>query len=179
MLNIPNVFLETKYNDDRIERIKEKFTQPESDHITLVNIYNQWKAHKTNTKWMEVNLINRRAMQKVHEIKKQINAILKKKGIDTKQSCGRNIEMIKRCITECYFTNVAKLDGKEYKTMMTGVKCFLHPTSSLTKMGIKPTYVIYHELLLTTQSYMKYVTEIEGKWLIELENDFFTLLSSY
>ena len=179
MLSIPNVFLETKYNDERVEKIKEKFIQPESDHITLVNIYNQWKAHKTNPKWIDLNLINRRAMQKVHEIKKQINMILKKKGINTKESCGRDIEMIKKCITECYFFNAAKINGNEYITMRTGVKCHLHPTSSLSRLGIKPTYVIYHELLLTNKSYMKCITEIDGKWLIDLQNDFFTLATSF
>ena len=104
---------------------------------------------------------------------------MKKKGIDTKQSCGRDIEKIKRCLTECYFTNVARINGRTYKTMFTGVECHLHPSSSLSKMGIKPEYVLYHELLLTNQSYMKYVTEIDGKWLIELGNDFFANISSH
>ena len=87
--------------------------------------------------------------------------------------------MIKKCITECYFFNAAKINGNEYITMRTGVKCHLHPTSSLSRLGIKPTYVIYHELLLTNKSYMKCITEIDGKWLIDLQNDFFTLATSF
>jgi pre-mRNA-splicing factor ATP-dependent RNA helicase DHX38/PRP16 len=119
-----------------------------------------------------------KAMNKVREIKKQINEILKKKRINTKMSCGDNIDQIKRCITECYFYNSVRLNGNQYQNLRTGVNCYIHPTSTLYQVGLKPTYIIYHELLLTNQSYMKCVTSINGKWLLDLLPDFFTSFSS-
>jgi pre-mRNA-splicing factor ATP-dependent RNA helicase DHX38/PRP16 len=46
MLSVPNVFYRPKERLEESDAAREKFMVPESDHLTLLNVYNQWKAHK-------------------------------------------------------------------------------------------------------------------------------------
>lgn len=39
----------------------------------------------------------------------------------------------------------------EYVNIRTGMRCHLHPTSSLFGMGYTPDYIVYHELVMTTK----------------------------
>ncbi|EDR27833.1 pre-mRNA-splicing factor ATP-dependent RNA helicase PRP16, putative [Entamoeba dispar SAW760] len=172
MLTVPNIFIRPKEREKEADISREKFYQPDSDHITLINVYNQWKEHEENEQWCNKNYINSKAMNKAKDIRNQLKDLINKKGIN-EISCGRNLDKLKKCITASYFYNAAKLKGKNYINLRTGVQCLIHPTSALFNMGFKSKYVIYHELLLTTKSYMRCITSIEGKWLPELGEIFF------
>lgn len=53
-----------------------------------------------------------------------------------------------------YF-GVFRLKGiGEYVNVRNGMKCFLHPTSSLYGVGFTVYYVVYHELIMTSKEYM-------------------------
>ena len=41
-----------------------------------------------------------------------------------------------------------------------------HPSSSLFEK--QPTWIIYHELVLTSKEFMRNMIEIDAKWLIEI-----------
>ena len=111
-------------------------------------------------------------MFKAKDIRDQLESMLTKNKIKI-ISCGRDLVTLRKCITACYFYNAAKLKGQSYINLRTGVNCLIHPTSALFSTGVKPNYVIYHELLLTTNSYMRSVTAVEGEWLTELGSLFF------
>ncbi|ELP94791.1 pre-mRNA-splicing factor ATP-dependent RNA helicase PRP16, putative [Entamoeba invadens IP1] len=172
MLTVPNVFVRPKEREEEADAAREKFYQPDSDHITLVHVYNQWKKHEGDKRWCESNFVNMKGMNKAKDVRTQLADMLRKCG-GKEVSCGRELEKLRKCITACYFYNAAKIKGQSYANLRTGVNCVLHPTSALFNMGVKPNYVIYHELLLTSNSYMRCVTAIEGKWLAELGEVFF------
>ena len=48
---------------------------------------------------------------------------------------------------------------------------FIHPSSAL--FGKSPQWVVYHELVQTTKEYMREVSTIDPKWLIEVAPRFF------
>lgn len=52
-----------------------------------------------------------------------------------------------------------------YRTIIEGTPVHLHPSSSLFNRA--PEWLVYHELVLTTKEYMREVTAIEPKWLVE------------
>jgi len=65
-----------------------------------------------------------------------------------------------------------KKDPQEgYKTLVEGQSVFIHPSSALFNKG--PEYVVYHELVLTSREYMREVTAIEPKWLVEVAPKFY------
>ena len=45
MLSVPSVFYRPKERQEESDAAREKFQVPESDHLTLLNVYNQWKSH--------------------------------------------------------------------------------------------------------------------------------------
>jgi len=57
----------------------------------------------------------------------------------------------------------------------TGLPTHLHPTSALYGLGYTPTYVIYHELILTSKEYMTQVTSVDAYWLAELGSVFYSV----
>lgn len=66
----------------------------------------------------------------------------------------------------------------DYRNLLTGIPCHIHPTSALAGLGYTPDYVTYHELVLTTKEYMQCVTSVEPEWLAELGPVFFSVHES-
>ena len=44
-LSVPNVFYRPREREEESDAMREKFMVPESDHLTLLNVYQQWKAN--------------------------------------------------------------------------------------------------------------------------------------
>ena len=86
---------------------------------------------------------------------------------------SHNINIIKKVITSAYIHHVAKFENfKQYKNIRTGLLCYIHPTSSLSLYNTAE-YIIYHDILYTTKEYMRIITVINPKWLIELAPTFY------
>jgi pre-mRNA-splicing factor ATP-dependent RNA helicase DHX38/PRP16 len=45
MLSVPSVFYRPKERLEEADAAREKFSVPESDHLTLLNVFQQWKNH--------------------------------------------------------------------------------------------------------------------------------------
>lgn len=46
MLSVPSIFYRPKGREEEADGVREKFQVPESDHLTYLNVYNQWKQNK-------------------------------------------------------------------------------------------------------------------------------------
>lgn len=51
MLSVQNVFYRPKDKQAQADAKKAKFHQPEGDHLTLLTVYNGWKASKFSAPW--------------------------------------------------------------------------------------------------------------------------------
>jgi pre-mRNA-splicing factor ATP-dependent RNA helicase DHX38/PRP16 len=45
MLSVPSVFYRPKERVEQSDAAREKFFVPESDHLTLLHVYTQWKSN--------------------------------------------------------------------------------------------------------------------------------------
>ena len=45
MLSVPALFYRPKGREEDADAVREKFQVPESDHLTYLNVYNQWKQN--------------------------------------------------------------------------------------------------------------------------------------
>jgi len=45
MLSVPAIFYRPKERESESDNAREKFYIPESDHLTLLNVYEQWKLN--------------------------------------------------------------------------------------------------------------------------------------
>jgi len=51
MLSVPSIFYRPKGREEESDSIREKFFVPESDHLTLLHTYNQWKMNEYSGEW--------------------------------------------------------------------------------------------------------------------------------
>uniref|UniRef100_A0AAX7VK49 RNA helicase n=1 Tax=Astatotilapia calliptera TaxID=8154 RepID=A0AAX7VK49_ASTCA len=175
MLSVPAIFYRPKGREEESDQVREKFSVPESDHLTYLNVYMQWKNNNYSSIWCNEHFIHTKAMRKVREVRSQLKDIMVQQRMNL-VSCGSDWDIIRKCICAAYFHQAAKLKGiGEYVNVRTGMPCHLHPTSSLFGMGYTPDYIIYHELVMTTKEYMQCVTAVDGEWLAELGPMFYSI----
>lgn len=190
MLSVPNVSIIDRMIDLQIfdrppekeeeaDNIRANFAIPESDHLTYLNVFLQWKRAKYSKAWCEKNYIHSRSMVRVRSVRKQLLDMMKSQGI-AHVSCGSNWDVVRKAVCSAYFFNAARIKGiGSYINMLTGTPCQLHPSSSLYGLGYTPDYVVYHELVMTTKEYMRCVTAVDAQWLAELAPMFFKLKVDY
>lgn len=179
MLSIPGIFFRPKDREEESDAAREKFFVPESDHLTMLNVYNQWKQHKYSAQWCTDHFIHAKGMRKAQEVHAQLSDIMKMQKMPIISS-GGSWDVVRKAICSSYFYNSGRIKGiGEYVNMLTGIPAALHPSSALFGLGYTPDYVVYHELILTTKEYMSCVTAVEGEWLAELGPMFFTVKESY
>ncbi|XP_061449776.1 pre-mRNA-splicing factor ATP-dependent RNA helicase PRP16 isoform X1 [Rhineura floridana] len=175
MLSVPAIFYRPKGREEESDQVREKFAVPESDHLTYLNVYLQWKNNSYSTLWCNEHFIHAKAMRKVREVRAQLKDIMVQQRMSL-ASCGTDWDVVRKCICAAYFHQAAKLKGiGEYVNVRTGMPCHLHPTSSLFGMGYTPDYIVYHELVMTTKEYMQCVTAVDGEWLAELGPMFYSI----
>jgi pre-mRNA-splicing factor ATP-dependent RNA helicase DHX38/PRP16 len=179
MLSVPGIFFRPKDREEESDSARDKFFVPESDHLTMLNVYQQWKQQKYSSSWCNDHFVHPKAMKKAREIHSQLVDIMKTQKMSL-SSAGPSWDMVRKAICSAYFYNSAKIKGiGEYVNMLTGIPANLHPSSALYGLGYTPDYVTYHELIMTTKEYMSCVTAVEGEWLAELGPMFFTVKESY
>lgn len=173
MLSVQNVFYRPKDKQATADQKKAKFFQPEGDHLTLLAVYEAWKAAKFSNPWCYENFIQARSLRRAQDVRKQLLQIMDRYKLNV-VSAGKNFNKIRKAICSGFFSHAAKKDPQEgYKTLVEGQPVYIHPSSALFQRN--PDFVLYHELVLTTKEYMREVTAIEPKWLTELAPKFFKL----
>ncbi|XP_035229076.1 pre-mRNA-splicing factor ATP-dependent RNA helicase PRP16-like [Stegodyphus dumicola] len=178
MLSVPAIFYRPKGREEESDLAREKFQVPESDHLTFLNVYLQWKQHNFSSSWCNEHFIHVKAMRKVREVRQQLKEIMVQQKLPV-VSCGTEWDVVRKCICSAYFHQAAKLKGiGEYVNCRTGMPCHLHPTSALFGMGYTPDYIVYHELVMTSKEYMQCVTAVDGHWLAELGPMFYSIKES-
>ena len=171
-----SIFFRPKDREAESDAAREKFMVPESDHLTLLNCYDQWVKNGRSNSWCATNYLHAKALKKAEEIRVQLLDILAKHKIKVK-SCGKDWDMVRKAVCAGYFVHSAKMKGlRDYVNLLTGMPASLHPSSALFGLGYTPDYAVYHELVFTGKSeYMNCVTAVEPLWLAELGPAFFSV----
>ncbi|CAA7264810.1 unnamed protein product [Cyclocybe aegerita] len=171
MLSVQTVFYRPKEKQGQADSKKAKFHQPEGDHLTLLTVYNGWKAANFSNPWCYENFIQARSMRRAQDVRKQLLGIMDRYKHDI-LSAGRDYNVVRKAICSGFFRNAAKKDPQEgYKTLVEGTPVYIHPSSALFNRN--PEWLVYHELVLTTREYCHNVTAVEPKWLVEVAPQFF------
>jgi pre-mRNA-splicing factor ATP-dependent RNA helicase DHX38/PRP16 len=175
MLSVDKHFYRPKGREEESDAKREKFAVAESDHLTLLNVYQQWKANGYSSAWCAEYFIHCKSMKKAREIRGQLLDIMQQQKL-AHVSCGTSWDVVRKAICSAYFHHAARLKGiGEYVNARTGMPCHMHATSSLFGLGFTPDYVVYHDLIMTTKEYMQCVTAVDPLWLAELGPMFFTI----
>eukprot|EP00624_Nannochloropsis_granulata_P003795 evm.model.NODE_29163_length_12829_cov_16.997583.1 len=179
MLSAPPVFFRPKDRAEESDAKREKFFVPESDHLTHLNVYLQWKKNRYSAQWCGEHFLHAKSLKKAREIHGQLSDIMQSQRMSLVAAGNSNWDRVRKAICSAYFYNSALMKGLgDYRNLLTGIPCHVHPTSALAGLGYTPDYVTYHELVMTSKSFMQCVTAIEPEWLAELGPAFFSLHES-
>lgn len=113
MLSIPQFFLRPKEAADEAEVMRATFSNPESDHIALLNVYDAYVQEKEEDRqeWCDEHFINNRNLSNAIRVRNQLEGILKRLNIDITK--GNHFDdpfyfvNIRKCICSGFFMQVA------------------------------------------------------------------------
>lgn len=175
MLSIPSIFYRPKERAEESDAAREKFSVPESDHLTLLYIYQQWKMHSYSDGWCTKHFLHSKALRRAREIRMQLADICQKHKMRN-STAGSDWDIIRKCICSGYFHQAARLRGvAEYSNLRSGMTSAVHPTSALYGLGYLPEFVVYHQIMLTSKTFMSTVTAVDPYWLAELGGVFYSI----
>ena len=172
MLSVNNsIFFRPKDKMLLADTARQAFFAPGGDHLTLLNVYNQWKDTTYSTQWCFENYIQFRSMNRARQVRDQLEVLMERVEIEIQSNPSDTIG-IRKSICAGFFYHTAKFSKNGmYKTVRHQQSVLIHPNSCLFEEI--PRYVIYFELVLTTKEYMRQVIEIENEWLRETAPHFY------
>uniref|UniRef100_A0A8D8HDA1 RNA helicase n=2 Tax=Culex pipiens TaxID=7175 RepID=A0A8D8HDA1_CULPI len=159
------IFYRPKDKIIHADTARKNFNHPNGDHLSLMQVYNQWVEADHSTQWCYENYIQFRSMKRARDVREQLVGLMQRVEIEMVSGLPETIN-IRKAITAGYFYHIARLSkGGNYKTAKHNQSVIIHPNSALFEE--LPRWVLYHELVFTTKEYMRSVIEIESKWLLE------------
>jgi pre-mRNA-splicing factor ATP-dependent RNA helicase DHX38/PRP16 len=130
MLSVPSVFYRPRERQEESDAAREKFFVPESDHLTLLHVYTQWKSNKCvpdstvslalcgtdrrfpfffrlisyRDDWAMKHFLHPKLLRKAREVRGQLEDILKSQKLDI-LSVGTDWDVV-RCVPTTLFLPV-------------------------------------------------------------------------
>lgn len=139
-----------------------KFASDESDFLTLLNIFNQWRQENQSVEWCRESCLRSRTLREAERLRGQIVSHLRHYNLPM-PSCGSDGVQVRKAIAASLFLSAAKREGNAYKSIRYGSTMFISPSSGLASNP--PALVVYSALLLNSKTLMSCVTAIEPEWL--------------
>ncbi|CAG9863343.1 unnamed protein product [Phyllotreta striolata] len=160
------IFYRPKDKIIHADTARKNFYHMAGDHLSLLNVYNQWRDSDYSLQWCYENFIQHRSMKRARDVREQLVNLMQRVEIEMVSGIDET-DNIRKAITSGYFYHIARFSkGGSYKTVKHNQSVTIHPNSALFET--LPRWVLYHELVFTTKEFMRQVIEIESKWLLEV-----------
>lgn len=146
------------------------------DHFSLLNIWTEWVDADFSFVWARENFLQQRSLNRARDVRDQLARLCDRVEVSPSTSTAgpAHLAPIQRALTSGFFPNAARLQrggGDSYRTVKNGQSVYLHPSSVL--LEVKPKWVVYHELVLTSKEYMRSVMVLRPEWLGEVAPHFY------
>ncbi|TFK39329.1 P-loop containing nucleoside triphosphate hydrolase protein [Crucibulum laeve] len=178
MMSVPNVWLRPNNQRREADAAKALLTVPDGDHLTLLNVYNQYVQNQYDKNWTWQHYLSQHALQQADNIRTQLKSIMERFDIDLISLSDEKklYQNIRQALVCGFFMQVAHKEGDKgnYLTVKDNQVVALHPSCGL---GTQPEWVIFNEFVLTTCPYILTVSEVHPEWLIEFSGNYFDLSS--
>ncbi|KAI4518489.1 P-loop containing nucleoside triphosphate hydrolase protein [Schizophyllum commune Loenen D] len=176
MLSVPNVWLRPNNQRQQADAAKAMFTVPDGDHLTLLNVFNQYMQNKYDKNWAWNHYLSARALQQAENVREQLKRNMERYELDL-LSIADEKKMylnIRQALVCGFFMQVAHKEGEKgsYLTIKDNQVVALHPSCGL---DTQPEWVLFNEFVLTTRPYIRTVTEIRPDWLFEYAANYYDL----
>ena len=131
LLQSDNIFYTPSGLKDKIEKVREKFVNPVSDHLTLLRVYLQWRESENKGQFCKDNFLNDKSLRKTKDIFDQLKRYLNK----IRYEQAENREELKNKENETKVENLLKQieegnstldkEAKENRRQELIIKCLL------------------------------------------------------
>lgn len=179
MLSVENIFIRPGLPDKqkKAEVIHKELANSagsSNDFLMLLHIFEKCKASDNPSTWSKGHWLHWRALKSAFSIETQLREIIhrlkKHKDFPHEEFKGIRSELLRQCLCQGYFTNVARRSfGKAFCTMDGhGSTVHIHPSSSLFGQEAKLDWIIFHDVLVTSRVYVRTVCPIRYEWVKDL-----------
>ncbi|TFK64444.1 P-loop containing nucleoside triphosphate hydrolase protein [Pluteus cervinus] len=176
MMSVPNVWLRPNNQRREADAAKALFTVPNGDHLTLLNVFNQYMHNKHDKNWAWSNYVSQRALAQAENVREQLQRTMERFEIEfvSLEDERKLYVNIRQALVCGFFMQVAHKEGEKgnYLTYKDNQVVALHPSCGL---DTQPEWVIFNEFVLTTRPYIRTVSEVLPEWLLELAPTYFDL----
>ncbi|PHH86475.1 hypothetical protein CDD83_10196 [Cordyceps sp. RAO-2017] len=169
------LFFRPKDKKIHADSARNRFTVKDGgDHVTLLNVWNQWVESDFSPVWARENFLQQRSLTRARDVRDQLAKLCERVEVAPSTCGASNLRPIKRAITAGFFPNAARLhrSGDGYRTVKNNTAVWIHPSSVLMAVDPPDRMVVYFELVQTSKEYMRSVMPIEPRWLAELAPHF-------
>lgn len=174
-----SLFYRPKDKAFHADQARTGFTKPGGDHLTLLNIWNQWVDTNFSYQWCKENFLQHKSLSRARDIRDQLARLCERVEIQVSPRDGMGTQKtdrsvaIQKSLTAGFFYNTARLsrDGQSYRGIKSGLTLYIHPSSTLFEKGCK--VILYYELILTSKEYVRSCCEIKAEWLNLVAPHFF------
>jgi pre-mRNA-splicing factor ATP-dependent RNA helicase DHX16 len=175
---VATLFFRPKDKKVHADSARARFTVKDGgDHLTLLNVYNQWVDADYSPIWAKENFLTQRSLTRARDVRDQLAKLCDRVLEGSTASCGgiSNMRPVLRALTSAFFLNAARLNrgGDGYRTLKTSMTVYVHPSSVVKGMDPPPKVIIYHELVVTSKEYVRSVIPIEPEWLSEFGGHYY------
>jgi pre-mRNA-splicing factor ATP-dependent RNA helicase DHX15/PRP43 len=183
LLSIPNVFVRPIAQKKQADAMKETFSHPDGDHLTLLNAYHAFKsaaAQENPRQWCHEHYLSYRSLQQADNVRLQLARIMERQGIELMSTPFEDKNYytnIRRALVAGFFMQVAKREpsGRNYRTV-DDQSVLLHPS---TVLKVDAEWVLYNEFVLTTKNYIRTVTIVKPEWLVVSKFQTFSMCANF
>lgn len=178
MLLVPQVFLRPALARKQADEAKGRFAHPDGDHLTLLTVFQEFvEVTGEKRKWCRDNFLQMRLLQSAVSVRGQLAQLMNKHGMREVLPGGtgaRYYDTIRKALARGFFMQVAKkkAGGKGYLTVKDNQDVLVHP---LTTLGADAEWVVYHEYVLTSRSYIRTVTTVRADWLVDASEAYYAV----
>ncbi len=163
----------------KLEQDLKHFRVVGSDHLTLLAIFREFQMSGFSQSWCDSFSLQYRLLLRAKEIHQNLLTLMKRfhqpsEGVFA--SAGDDDKVVRKCIVTGFFAHVASLhnDGV-YRTLRGQVKVQPIVHSVVDKFGTLPEWVIFNDIIHSTQTYMREVTRIDPLWLYDIAPNYYNL----
>ncbi|KAJ7109278.1 P-loop containing nucleoside triphosphate hydrolase protein [Mycena epipterygia] len=176
MLSVPNVWLRPNNQRREADAAKALLSVPDGDHLTMLNVYNEYVNNMHDKNWTWTHYLSARALAQADNVRKQLERTMERYEVEIVTLSDQNklYTNVRQALVCGFFMQVAHKEGEKgnYLTVKDNQVVALHPSCG---MDTQPEWVIFNEFVLTTRPYIRTVTEIRPEWLLDYATTYFDL----
>jgi len=159
------------------DRVHAPFKDPDSDFLTLLNIWNryhrEWETLKTQNqmrRFCKTHFLSYSRMREWVYTHDQITAILREQRIgDQKVQGALRYEAVHRSVLSGFLSNIAAKKEKNMYLAARAREVMLHPGSTLFNKA--PAWIVAAEIVKTSRLFARTAAKIDPEWLEALGGD--------